>query len=75
VTISIKGRKNKEKITLSVLYEKKRFFLSRTNKTRGKLTLIVSDEKRLFLLRWEKNQTKNNSKRIMSKKIFLSSSN
>ncbi len=65
VTISIKGRKTKGEITLSVLYEKKRFFLSRANKTRGKLTLIVSDKRRLFLLRWEKNQTKNNSKRIM----------
>jgi hypothetical protein len=58
VTISIKGRKTKEKITPSALYEKKRFFLSRTNKTREKLTLIVSDEKRLFLLRWEKKSNK-----------------
>jgi hypothetical protein len=45
----------KGELALSVLNEeKKRFFLSRANKTRGKLTLIVSDEKRLFLLRWKK---------------------
>jgi hypothetical protein len=69
VTISIKGRKTKGELILSVLYEKKRFFLSRANKTRGKLTLIVSDEKRLFLISGEKNQTKNNSKRIMWKKF------
>jgi hypothetical protein len=61
VTIYIKERKTKG----NQLHEKERFFLSGANKTTGKLTLIVSDEKRLFSIKWKKNQTRSNSKRIM----------
>jgi hypothetical protein len=63
--------KTKGEITLSIFYKKKRVFLSRANKTRGKLTLIVSDEKRLFLLRWEKNQTKLTLIVSDEKRLFL----
>ncbi len=38
--------------------EQKRFFLSRANKTTEKLILIVSDEKRLCLIKWEKKSNK-----------------
>jgi hypothetical protein len=63
--------KTKGEITLSVFYKKKRFFLSRANKTRGKLTLMVSDEKRLFLLGWKKIKQKITLIVSDEKRLFL----
>ena len=64
--------KNKEKLSISPLDEKKWFFWLKSNKTRGILTQSLPYNKKIIFIKMENNERKTNSNYTRWKKWFFS---